>query len=222
MDEGAIQSLLAPFRVHLDNDQLISVATYLELLLRWNRAVNLTAVREPEQIVVRHFAESMYLSLYRRVEGTFLDVGSGAGFPGLALKILEPESLAILLEPVAKKRAFLKEVVRQCRLDRVDVRGERVEEFCRGAAPAINTMTARAVGAFENILLSALRCLSGDAQLCLWLTQSEGSKLLSDRADLIKCFRWLPPIKLPLSRQREIWRATVVSRETSQIRRSLA
>lgn len=216
MDEASIRRLLEPFRLDLDSSQLAQIAIYLKLLLRWNRAVNLTSIRDPDQIVARHFGESMYLAGYRQLRGTLLDVGSGAGFPGLALKIVEPQPATVLLEPVAKKRAFLKEVVRECHLDGVEVRGERVEQYCSGREPTVNTMTARAVGDFQSVFSSGLRCLNTyDGQLCLWLTRLEAEQLSSEYGQVMRRFHWLPPILVPLSRQREIWRGAVVSRETS-------
>ncbi|MGH9403017.1 MAG: 16S rRNA (guanine(527)-N(7))-methyltransferase RsmG, partial [Terriglobia bacterium] len=88
------------------------MSTYLGLLLRWNEKINLTAIRTPEECVTRHFAESLFLARHEQLNGRLLDIGSGAGFPGLALKVAVPELAVTLLEPVAKKRAFLKEVVR--------------------------------------------------------------------------------------------------------------
>ena len=215
MDESKIRLLLKPFRLELTSTQLAQVQVYLALLLRWNRAVNLTSIREPDEIIPRHFGESMFLTAHCRLRGTLLDVGSGAGFPGLALKIAEPELGAILLEPVAKKRAFLKEVARECRIVGVEVRGERVEEFCRGTGVGVDSMTARAVGAFQNLLSSASRCLRRDGgELYLWLTRSEGKELLREQATGMRGFKWEQPISIPLSREREIWIGSIVSRET--------
>jgi 16S rRNA (guanine527-N7)-methyltransferase len=215
MEESRIRHLLEPFRLDLDSFQLSQISRYLNLLLRWNQAFNLTAIRDAEQIVTRHFGESMYLKLFRELRGTLLDVGSGAGFPGLALKIAEPRLLTVLLEPIAKKRAFLKEVARECGLNEVEVRSERVEQYCADKQAAVNTMTVRAVGTFESVLSSALRCLASDSgQLCLWLTRREGQALSQECHDLMEKFRWQPAIPVPLSHEREIWAGTVVSRET--------
>jgi 16S rRNA (guanine527-N7)-methyltransferase len=220
MEESRIRRLLDPFRLDLDSRQLSQIARYLNLLLRWNQAVNLTAIRDPEQIVTRHFGESMYLKVFRELRGTLLDVGSGAGFPGLALKIAEPRLLTVLLEPVAKKRAFLKEVARECGLNEVEVRGERVEQYCAERRATVDTMTVRAVGAFESVLSSALRCLgSNGGELCLWLTRREGGALSVRCRNLMEEFRWQPAISVPLSREREIWLGAVVSRETFAVRK---
>ena len=216
MDESRIKRLLEPFRLDLDTRQLGQITTYLDLLLRWNRAVNLTAIREPDQIVTRHFGESMYLKGFRQLRGTLLDVGSGAGFPGLAMKIAEPGLHAVLLEPVGKKRAFLKEILRECCLDQVEVLGERIDQFCAGRRVAADIITARAVGGFGRVLSSAVDCLAPeDGELCLWLTRREAAALSKKHGSLMEKFQWRTPIPIPLSHEREIWCGTAVPRETS-------
>lgn len=92
------------------------LADYLELLLRWNARTNLTAIREPEQIIRRHFGESLFLGIRIRNVARLLDFGSGAGFPGVPIQILRPEILVTLAECQIKKAAFLHEVNRTLRL----------------------------------------------------------------------------------------------------------
>ena len=124
-----LRQLLEPFGVDLSSAQADQILAYLHLLLRWNEKINLTAIRDPEECVTRHFGESLFLAGHRQLHGDLLDIGSGAGFPGLALKIVFPGISVTLLEPVAKKRAFLKEAARACGFSQVAVRGERLEEF---------------------------------------------------------------------------------------------
>src|ERR1051326_4399494 len=133
----------ADFGISLQSRQLEQISIYVDLLQRWNRVINLTAVREPREMIVRHFAESIYVTKSFELSGKLLDVGSGAGFPGLALKIAVPELDVVLLEPAAKKRAFLKEVVRECALGEVEVSGERVEAFCMARSGQFDSATIR-------------------------------------------------------------------------------
>src|SRR5215831_7137034 len=121
--------LLVPFGVTLSAIQLDRLLAYLGVLRLWKQRINLTAVRDPAECLTRHFGESLYLSRWVDLRGRSLDVGSGAGFPGLALKIVAPDLDVVLLEPVAKKRAFLKEVTRVCKLESVEVRAERYESY---------------------------------------------------------------------------------------------
>lgn len=197
-----IRKLLEPFDLQLGCGQIAQIATYLELLLRWNQKINLTAIRTPEECVTRHFGESLYLSRKLELSGRLLDVGSGAGFPGLALRIVFPELLTTLLEPVAKKRAFLKEAARACGIPAVEVRGERLEDFiAQSGAPQFDTVTARAVGRLDRLIPQALEVLEPGGRICLWVSRAQAGELDKFRGKI----RWGEPIRVPLGREREIW-----------------
>jgi len=200
-----VAACLAEFGIGLDHAQLQYIAVYTELLRRWNRAINLTAIRDVEGIVRRHFAESIYLTTIVRLRGALLDVGSGAGFPGLALKIAQPDLRVILLEPVAKKRAFLKEVVRECALSHVEVSATRVEDYSAAHPQAFEFVTMRAVGSFGTVLPASAKCLAPDGTLCLWLTRAEALTLVEHEPSFSALFSWSVPAIIPLSRDREIW-----------------
>jgi 16S rRNA (guanine527-N7)-methyltransferase len=202
LSESRVRELLEPFEVELSSPQIGCLLTYLGLLVRWNQRINLTAIRNPEQCVTRHFGESLYLARCVRLEGRFLDIGSGAGFPGLALKIAFPGLPATLLEPVAKKRAFLKEVARACQMESVEVRAERLEQLVRHRpVPFFDAVTARAVGHLDRLVPDAVTCLKVGGRLCLWLSHGQAASLAGTRS----LVEWQPPIPLPLCRQREIW-----------------
>ena len=117
------------FGLTLSDVQLAQFEQYLELLLEWNSRINLTAIREPEAIRLRHFADSLScLAATGELEGQRLaDVGTGAGFPGLVLKICFPDMQLTLVESVGKKCRFLEEVVSRLTLQTVEILQERVE-----------------------------------------------------------------------------------------------
>jgi 16S rRNA (guanine527-N7)-methyltransferase len=204
MMKEQIAELLEPFALSLDDTQLELIRRYLDLLMRWNRAVNLTAIRNPEEAVTRHFGESLYLTRFAELRGPLLDVGSGAGFPGLALKIVAAELRVVLLEPVAKKRAFLKEVTRECGFREVEVSGERVEDFGARHTGEFESVTLRAVGGFGSVLPAVGTCLAATGWLFAWLTGAEGVRLaaMTEQFDL---FAWRKRVKVPMSVDREIW-----------------
>jgi 16S rRNA (guanine527-N7)-methyltransferase len=138
----------------------------------------LTGIRDAQSCVSRHFGESLYLGRWVDLKGRLLDIGSGAGFPGLCLKIIFPDLSVTLLEPVAKKRAFLKEAARVCGMNGVEVRGERLEDFAGLASPPVyDAATARAVGHVEELIPLASRCLKSGGELFLWLSRRQASAI---------------------------------------------
>ncbi|MGH9445680.1 MAG: 16S rRNA (guanine(527)-N(7))-methyltransferase RsmG [Terriglobia bacterium] len=180
--------------------------TYLQLLLRWNQRINLTSIREPEECVTRHFGECFFLKSHEQIRGRLLDIGSGAGFPGLALKLVFPDCEATLLEPVAKKRAFLKEVARCCEIEGVEVRPERLEEI-----PALglrfDVATARAVARPETLAIQAGSVLDSSGWIHFWTTRSQAEKLEKAGVGI----SWTRRLPIPLSHEREILTGTITS-----------
>ncbi len=140
---GAIAAALQAQGVEPPAGAAEALATYLALLAEWNRAYNLTAVREPGEMVQRHLLDSATALPF--LHGTrMLDAGSGAGLPGLVLAILAPETRWVLAESTGKKARFLAHAVRALGLgERVSVHAGRVEDY--PAAAGFDTVTARAL-----------------------------------------------------------------------------
>jgi 16S rRNA (guanine527-N7)-methyltransferase len=107
--------------LELTPGQIEQFLIFLELLLKWNRKMNLTALRSPSQIISRHFLDSLLLLPHLPETGRLLDLGSGAGFPGLPLKIARPGLSIDLVEATARKASFLKEAIRRLRLSGIAV-----------------------------------------------------------------------------------------------------
>jgi 16S rRNA (guanine527-N7)-methyltransferase len=131
---------------------------YLDLLVRWNARTNLTSIREPDEIVRRHFGESLFAARHLPECSTMLDLGSGAGFPGLPLQLLRPEITVTLAESQGKKVSFLREVIRTLGL-KTDVWAGRIE-----AMPAdrrFDVVALRAVDKMPDALAQAGRRSSG-------------------------------------------------------------
>lgn len=115
--------------INLSDEQVAQFKRYQDLLLDWNQRMNLTAVRDPEQIQQRHFLDSLICSLVTGDlnDQLLIDIGSGAGFPGLPLKILFPDLKLSLVESIGKKAAFLQTVVDELELSNVTVIAGRAE-----------------------------------------------------------------------------------------------
>jgi 16S rRNA (guanine527-N7)-methyltransferase len=150
--ESTIRKALSEFRIDVNTDQVAQIQEYIRLLLVWNEKVNLTAIRDPLEILYRHFCESMFVTKVVELgQCRLADIGTGAGFPGLALKILLPEAQIVLVESNIKKATFLAEVVRALGITGAKVLVSRYEEVGDEIAP-IDFLLARALGEFEVFL----------------------------------------------------------------------
>ena len=135
----------------LNEQQISKFQKYLELLLEWNEKFNLTAITDKDEIEEKHFIDSIELVKFFDVKNkTLLDVGSGAGFPGIPLAIVEPTLNITLLESNGKRVSFLREVVKELDLKNVEIIQGRSEEL--GTREKYDIVTARAVKEL-NVLL---------------------------------------------------------------------
>lgn len=133
--------------IRLDDQMLERFARYAELLAEWNEKINLTAITQPHEVEVKHFIDCLLLAACPEVAGTLADVGSGAGFPGLVVKIYRPEVAVTLIEPTAKRARFLQAVSDELGLE-VTVVNRRAEEVGRKQLrERFDCVTARAVAA---------------------------------------------------------------------------
>ena len=171
LSESEIASLLAPYLTVPPPENLMPrLSTYLDLLLKWNARTNLTAIRDPEEIVRRHFGESLFAgqNLGTPAPATLLDLGSGAGFPGLPIALLHPEIHVTLAESQNKKATFLREVVRTLGLPNVEVWAARAEAL--PTTRRFHTVTLRAVDNMEAALPAAKPRIVPGGQLVLLTT----------------------------------------------------
>ena len=217
MQPARIAALLSPFLggAFLGESQLAQLASYLDLLLRWNARINLTAVRDPEQIVTRHFGESLFAArcLYPPCslatgDWRLLDIGSGAGFPGLPIKIWAPALTVTLLESNHRKATFLREVVRALELTAVQVVSDRAENF---AAEIANyklqitnsaTVTLRAVERFQQVLPTAVELLQQFPTASRRLALLIGAAQVEPARAIATTLTWSDPLPIPASLQR--------------------
>jgi len=194
---AAIHRAMGEFQLQVNEQQVQQIQQYTRLLLAWNDKVNLTAIRDPLEILYRHFCESMYGVPVLPVENCRLaDVGSGAGFPGLALKILRPDLELFLVESNIKKATFIAEVIREIGLSDARVIVSRYEDLGEEVAP-LDMVCSRALGHFANFLNWAGSPQVGAKQALLWLG---GRDLEEVRA--IPGWNWDPPKQMPHSLQR--------------------
>ena len=168
LSESAIANLLTPYLPEIPTAILPQLSSYLDLLLKWNARTNLTAIRDPEEIVRRHFGESLFAA--RHLDpGTLLDFGSGAGFPGLPIALFRPEITVTLAESQNKKASFLREAVRTLGLP-TEVWSDRVEVMPPNRK--FYTVTLRAVDNMEAALPAAIARIAKGGRLALLTTMA--------------------------------------------------
>jgi 16S rRNA (guanine527-N7)-methyltransferase len=199
IDDRQICEALSPFSISPSEDQISKIREYTRLLLKWNRSVGLTSVTDPSEIVSRHFGESIYASKLLPVENCRLvDIGTGAGFPGLALKIACPGIALTLIESNKKKCAFLSEVVRSLGFAGVEIWPNRFEQV-RPETVLANVITSRAVGEFKQLLRWSRNALDRRGHLMLWTGSEDSTRIASTPA-----WNWQPAVRLPDSQRRFI------------------
>ncbi len=164
---------------------LPQISTYIDILQRWNERINLTAIRDPEDIVTRHFGESFFAARHlfpittnvgTGAPVTLADIGSGAGFPGLPIKLWAPHASVTLIESNHKKVAFLREVARALTLTDIDIQNNRAETLPQGS---FQVVTLRAVEHFADILPVAASLLAPSGRLALLIGSKQSEQLAS-------------------------------------------
>jgi 16S rRNA (guanine527-N7)-methyltransferase len=142
--------------IDLHNEQLLAAfASYRQELLDWNTRINLTAITDPQDVLLKHFLDSLsLLKAYTNSRARLLDIGSGAGFPGLPLKIVRPQWHVTLLEATGKKTLFLRHMVETLQLQDVEIIHGRAEELAHKSEyrATFDIVTARAVSALPTLL----------------------------------------------------------------------
>ena len=120
---------------------------YMNLLIEWNNKINLTAIIEPKEIILKHFIDSLTINKYIEQNKILVDVGTGAGFPGIAVKIYRPDVKVVLVDSLNKRINFLNEVVKELQLENIQTIHSRVEEFKKNKKyrESFDIVTARAV-----------------------------------------------------------------------------
>jgi len=215
MNIARIATLLEPFLERsLSQSQLDQISIYLDLLLRWNARINLTAIRNEEEIVTRHFGESLFLArhlfnagatllAHSAMSGTpphptrVLDIGSGAGFPAIPIKIWAPHIHLTLIESNHKKAAFLSEVGRALKLTDINVMPGRAEAIAISLRSKADVVTLRAVDRLETILPQAVAFLAPKGTLALLVTTTQIPRLMT-----LTSLKWHSQIHIPKSHTR--------------------
>lgn len=180
------------------------IRIYIDLLLHWNQKTSLTTVTEPAEILHFHFGESLLASSTVPIRhGRLADVGSGAGFPAVPIRMVSEDLSVILIESNQKRATFLAEIARELRLKNVEVRRDRMDDVDLRTEP-VDFVSARALGIDDDFLNWSRKSLNPTGSVVLWLGEADASRI-SQKAD----WKW-DPVRIPHSDRRFILGGTKI------------
>ena len=167
-----LQSGLQQLDITFDEDQVDRLRVYLELMLKWNKAYNLTAITQPEKMVAYHVLDSLSILPEFAAGNRCLDVGTGAGLPGIPLAIMLPQSSWVLLDSNGKKTRFVQQAIASCRISNVKVVQSRIQDY--HAESSFDVIVSRAYSSLQDFVTSVAP---------LW---QSGSRLITMKTELSK------------------------------------
>jgi len=189
---GKLGPLLRKWGVRVHPDQALHLDLFLDELELWNKKINLTGLSSRQRIVDELLVDSLLPTPFLPDEGTLLDVGSGAGFPAIPIKICKPRLRCQLIEPNAKKTRFLKQVIRLARIEDIDVIQGRMEEREAALLPdGYNIITSRAFVALPGFLTLCAPHLSHNGCMVAFLG-GRSESAIQESAEIIHLHRLFP------------------------------
>lgn len=149
-----LTKLASKIEIELSLDEIEKLYKFMYLLLEWNEKINLTAITEPEDIILKHFVDSITIRKYIKSENKVLDMGTGAGFPGIPLKIISSDTYFTLLDSLNKRIIFLNEVCDKLKLDKIENIHSRAEELAKNKKyrEQYDVVTSRAVARLASLV----------------------------------------------------------------------
>ncbi len=165
-----LDSLIAQTDLEVSEQQCTQLVGYVELLNKWNKAYNLTSVRDPADMVVKHILDSIVVSPYLQGE-RFIDVGTGPGLPGIPLAIMNPDKSFVLLDSLGKRIRFIKQVLHELGIFNVIPVQSRVEEY-------------DPQGGFDAVLSRAFASMADMVEWCQHLPRSDSGVFFALKGQL--------------------------------------
>lgn len=149
-----LTKLASKIEIELSLDEIEKLYKFMYLLLEWNEKINLTAITEPEDIILKHFVDSITIKKYIKSENKVLDMGTGAGFPGIPLKIISSDTYFTLVDSLNKRIIFLNEVCDKLKLDKIENIHSRAEELAKNKKyrEQYDVVTSRAVARLASLV----------------------------------------------------------------------
>lgn len=157
--------------IELKDSQIEKFYNYMNLLLGWNEKINLTAITEPKEVILKHFVDSATIIKYIENDMQIVDVGTGAGFPGIPLNIVNSKANYILVDSLNKRVNFLNEIINDLELKNINTVHSRIEDFGKNNKERFDIATSRAVASL-NVLLEYLLPLVKVGGICICMKGS--------------------------------------------------
>lgn len=161
--------------IELEENQIEKFYNYMNLLLEWNEKINLTAITEPNEVILKHFIDSITILKYIENNMKVVDVGTGAGFPGIPLNIVNNNANYTLVDSLNKRINFLNEVIEKVALKNINAVHSRIEDFAKNNKETFDIATSRAVASL-NILLEYLLPLVKLGEICICMKGSNAKE----------------------------------------------
>ena len=185
--EKSLKEKVEKLGIELNDYQVKQFYNYMKLLIEWNKKINLTAIIDPEDIILKHFIDSLTIAKYINEKDKIADIGTGAGFPGIPIKILKPENEMLLVDSLNKRIKFLEMVIQEDKLKNIKILHGRAEEIGHNKAYRGNfdVVTSRAVAKL-NILLEYMLPLLKLGGKCICLKGPNIEEELEEARNAIK------------------------------------
>ncbi len=179
----------------IEDAQVEQFIRYLTQLIEWNKTINLTAIIEPREIIIKHFIDSLaaLVAINFLGQALVLDVGSGGGFPGIPLKIMRPDLQLVLIEPVQKKCSFLNSVIGLLKLRGISTFNGTIEQYTKKPLhPTVDMIVLRALK-FEDVRKHVPALLAPNGKVTLYRAETVQNHELGDEFHLVKEATFLLP-----------------------------
>lgn len=162
---------LNEINIKIEEEQIQKFYDYMNLLIEWNEKINLTAITEPKEIILKHFVDCITIFKYILDDAKVVDVGTGAGFPGIPLNIMNNMPKYTLVDSLNKRIKFLDEIINVLKLENINTVHSRIEDFAKNNKEVYDVATSRAVASL-NILLEYLLPLVKVGGICICMKGS--------------------------------------------------
>ncbi len=190
-----IKGIFSKYDIDLSSDEIDRFHTFFDMLVEANKSVNLTSITEMEEVIIKHFLDSTVGAKYIEKNAKVLDIGCGAGFPSLPIKIVREDIDFTLVDSVSKKLNFVDSVISSLSLDKISTLHTRIEDFAKSSAGQFDVVICRAVAPLPTLLEYALPFLKVGGVMMAYKGQNVDEEILSSSHALEKLHGEIEEIK---------------------------